>query len=210
MNILFYGDSNTFGTNPKDGTRHPRDVRFTGILQKELGDDYYIIEEGLSSRTTAFDDPVFPGKNGLKYLLPCLDSHRPLDLVVFMLGTNDAKERFNANPHYITLGMELLIKTALTAEKAFGDSKNVLLICPCAILDGITELMPALGAGIEQRTRDLIPLYRELAKKLNIHFMAADDYASASTIDKVHLDEKSHRQLATAIKEKILEIEKTL
>ena len=50
--ILCYGDSNTYGLMPDSPDRYPRDVRWTGILQKKLGEDYYVIEEGLSGRTT--------------------------------------------------------------------------------------------------------------------------------------------------------------
>ena len=75
--ILCYGDSNTYGLMPDSPDRYPRDVRWTGILQKKLGEDYYVIEEGLSGRTTLWDDPVEEHKNGKKYLqstsivIPC-------------------------------------------------------------------------------------------------------------------------------------------
>lgn len=96
--ILCYGDSNTYGLMPDSPDRYPRDVRWTGILQKKLGEDYYVIEEGLSGRTTLWDDPIEEHKNGKKYLLPCLDSHKPVDLVILMLGTNDLKTRFSLTP----------------------------------------------------------------------------------------------------------------
>ena len=92
--ILCYGDSNTYGLMPDSPDRYPRDVRWTGILQKKLGEDYYVIEEGLSGRTTLWDDPIEEHKNGKKYLLPCLDSQKPVDLVILMLGTNDLINSF--------------------------------------------------------------------------------------------------------------------
>ena len=67
--ILCYGDSNTYGLMPDSPDRYPRDVRWTGILQKKLGEDYYVIEEGLSGRTTLWDDPIEEHKNGKKYVL---------------------------------------------------------------------------------------------------------------------------------------------
>ena len=72
--ILCYGDSNTYGLKSDLQTRYPREVRWTGILQKMLGEEYYVIEEGLGGRTTVWDDPVEDYKNGKKYLLPCLDT----------------------------------------------------------------------------------------------------------------------------------------
>ena len=51
--ILCYGDSNTYGYNPVNGLRYPKDVRWTGVLQKLLGEQYAVIEEGCNGRTTA-------------------------------------------------------------------------------------------------------------------------------------------------------------
>ena len=76
--ILCYGDSNTHGYIPSGG-RYDDDTRYTGILAKLLGSDYRIIEEGLNSRTSSFDDPFEPYKNGMDCLVPCLDSHKPLE-----------------------------------------------------------------------------------------------------------------------------------
>ena len=50
--ILCFGDSLTWGWNPFDRGRYPFEKRWTGVLQKELGKDYRIIEEGLNGRTT--------------------------------------------------------------------------------------------------------------------------------------------------------------
>ena len=63
-NILCFGDSNTHGYNSKTGGRFTRQERWTSLLQKQLGDAYYVIEEGLSGRTTSFEDPVFEGLRG--------------------------------------------------------------------------------------------------------------------------------------------------
>ena len=84
--ILCYGDSNTYGLRPDSNQRYPREIRWTGLLQKSLGEDYYVIEEGLSGRTTLWDDPIEEHKNGKTYLFPCLESHSPIDLVVLMLS----------------------------------------------------------------------------------------------------------------------------
>ena len=57
-----------------------------------LGIDYAVIEEGCNGRTTIHDDPIDGWKNGLDYLKPCLNSHKPIDIVIMMLGSNDLKE----------------------------------------------------------------------------------------------------------------------
>ena len=73
--ILCYGDSNTYGYNPVNGLRYPKGVRWTGVLQKMLGEEYEVIEEGCNGRTTVFEDaierskelPVFYEKIAKKY-----------------------------------------------------------------------------------------------------------------------------------------------
>ena len=49
--------------------RYPRNIRFPGILQNLLGDEYTVIEEGCNGRTTIQDDPIDGWKNGLDYLI---------------------------------------------------------------------------------------------------------------------------------------------
>ena len=93
--ILCYGDSNTWGYDPVSQDRYPPTQRWVSVLARELGPEYQVIAEGLNGRTTVWPDPVEgEHKNGKAYLLPCLESHHPLDLVVLMLGTNDLKHRF--------------------------------------------------------------------------------------------------------------------
>ena len=63
MRILCYGDSNTWGYI--SGTDHQRYIedRWPRILQKNLGEKFEIIEEGLNSRTLISND-TRPGKEG--------------------------------------------------------------------------------------------------------------------------------------------------
>ena len=93
-NILCFGDSNTWGYAPVTGERYPGHVRWTGVLQSCLGDDYFVIEEGLNGRTTVHNEPLRPHRNGASLLPVLLESHSPLDLVIVMLGTNDLKACF--------------------------------------------------------------------------------------------------------------------
>ncbi len=101
--ILCLGDSNTHGycADPADcadhGIRFNEDERWTCRLQTALGSDYLVTEEGLSGRTTVFADPIHESMDALSVAYSLLKSHEAIDLLIIMLGTNDVKERFNAN-----------------------------------------------------------------------------------------------------------------
>jgi len=80
--IMCYGDSLTWGYNPKTRERYPFNSRWPGVLQKSLEGKIRVIEEALNGRTTIWDDPFLPGRNGKTMLAPLLVSHTPVDLVI--------------------------------------------------------------------------------------------------------------------------------
>ena len=43
MNILCFGDSNTWGYKPDKTGRFNENIRWTALLQKKLGPEYHII-----------------------------------------------------------------------------------------------------------------------------------------------------------------------
>ncbi len=121
--IVCLGDSNTHGycADPADCADPAlacfnEDERWTCLLQRELGEEYLVIEEGLSGRTTVFEAPLHEAMPALPYLYPCLKSHEPVSLLIIMLGTNDTKERLGANAACIGLGMERLVRKAMTVD----------------------------------------------------------------------------------------------
>ena len=189
IRILCYGDSNTRGFVPlsSGNQRYETDQRWTGLLQTDLGDKYDIIEEGLDARTTNIDDPRpgFVGKNGMTYLVPCLDSHKPIDLVIFMLGTPDLKALFNRSSEQITSGMEDLIKLA--------PQTNILVVSPPLLIES-TEFAKELFKGGREKSACLSSYYKRLADRYHCSFISGEN----CEIDKqegVHLTIKGHRMM---------------
>ena len=204
MNILCFGDSNTHGYNPKDATRFEKNIRWTGILQNLLGEKDYVIEEGLSGRTTVFEDPINEGLCGFNYIVPCLMTHEPVDLLIIMLGTNDTKERFGANADVISLGLTRLIKKVKNTKFAFRNNKpNILIVAPLPIRPEIesVECGATMGKGCSEKSYKLIPLYKKVAEELGCHFFDPSPYVICSDYDYMHLSEEAHKILANKLYE---------
>ena len=89
IEILCFGDSNTYGFTPDWKHRYGRDIRYPGVLQALLGDGYYVAEDGLVGRTAAFPDENRAGRSALETLPLSIESHGPVQYIILMLGTND-------------------------------------------------------------------------------------------------------------------------
>lgn len=205
--ILCYGDSNTFGLMPDLKNRYPYPVRWTGILQRELGDGYRVIEEGLGGRTTVWDDPVEEHKNGKTYLLPCLESHRPIDLVILMLGTNDLKERFHVSSFDIGQSVGNLLKCILHSESGpdFA-APEILLVCPVPIKDrGNTDLQRMMGEGY-RKSLELDGYLKPLAEEMGVAYLNPGDRVAVSQEDGIHYTVEGHARMAELVKEEVLRI----
>ncbi len=201
--VLCYGDSNTWGFDPATQNRFPRDVRWTGVLRNSLGPEYLVIEEGLNGRTTVWSDPIEGEyKSGKTYLVPCLESHAPLDLVVLMLGTNDLKMRFSVTPFDICSGIEVLVKI-IRASMAGpdGGAPEILLVAPppVARLSNYAEMFE--GAG--PKSKRLGEHYRELAGLYGCAFLDAGQVIVSSDIDGIHFEAGEHGKLGRAVAEQV-------
>ncbi len=105
--ILCFGDSNTWGYNGRSGEQYPENIRWTGLLRKRMsGMGVEIIEQGLCGRTTVFEDLGWSGRRGMDVFPDVLKEASPVDILILMLGTNDCKTEFHADPEMIGEGME--------------------------------------------------------------------------------------------------------
>ena len=206
--IVCLGDSNTHGScaDPRDsasGTnRYDENERWTCRLQKNLGEEYLVLEEGLSGRTTCFDDPIHEGLSALNYIYPCLKSHEDVDLLVIMLGTNDTKDRFGVNATCIGLGMARLVKKAQAAEVWGGKKPNILVICPPPIGEKMLEspIAPVMGTTCVEKSQQLAAEYKKQCELMGVHFLDAGKLGCEfNTVDYMHLTAKGHATLAEAL-----------
>ncbi|MEK6964271.1 MAG: SGNH/GDSL hydrolase family protein [Nanoarchaeota archaeon] len=208
IRILCYGDSNTWGWVPSKMGRERYDTqnRWPGILQKKLGEKYEVIEEGLGGRTTMFDDPrpEFPCRNGLQTFASILESHLPIDLVIFMLGTTDAKEMMGLDSSKITEGMRRLIRAAKKFKTLDGfSSPNLLIIVP-PILEEKTVFASTLFKGGTAKTKALIRSYSTLAKEEKVLYLNPTDEVKVDSEEGVHIDAENHKKLAELVYNKII------
>jgi lysophospholipase L1-like esterase len=207
--ILCFGDSNTFGTvDFAVIDRFDLQKRWTGLLASSLGSEYRIIEEGMPGRTTAFEDPLREFRSGRNYLAPCLSSHRPLDLVIVMLGTNDLQMRYSASAVDIATGMEILVNLVKGAGAGpEGGIPQILIIAPPPIgsIDPIEE--PCWTGAIE-KCMQLPVLYERIARQYQCHFVNSQDVLTTDDLgrDGLHLAESGHAKLAQLVSHKVVNI----
>lgn len=194
--VLCYGDSNTYGWVPVAGGRFARDVRWPGVLAAELGAGWHVIEEGLGGRTTIFDDPILPGRNGKTYLEPCLLSHEPLDAVVIALGTNDLKVRFAASAADIARGVALLAEAAL----AFTPKVLALGLPALGPLDDRNDEL----AGAREKAERIRAHLRDWAEATGFDLLELHELVSFSDEDGFHLDAAGHRIVGEAVARRVV------
>ncbi|HVI90561.1 MAG TPA: SGNH/GDSL hydrolase family protein [Dongiaceae bacterium] len=201
--VLCFGDSNTHGTKPMSDRdsqgRYGPDERWTGVLRRELGAGWTVIEEGLPGRTTVHDDPLEGAhKNGRRYLQACLESHRPLDAIVLMLGTNDLKARFSLPPEDIADGVDGLLQIIAAAEAGpAGKAPRLLVIAPPALAK--LDLLAGMFTGGTEKSRHLAPLYAVLAARRGAEFLDAGQIIGSSDIDGIHFDADALEPFGEAI-----------
>ena len=173
--VLCYGDSNTYGYIPGTHGRYDSETRWTGVLSRLLGDDYRVIEEGLSGRTAGRDNAEEGWKNGFDYLRPCLLSHMPLDCLVIMLGTNDCKLYMNQSPEMIR---DSMIRLAQEAESVFAEKSadtRIVICSPVPIDDAV------------------------VSSEYGTAFFDAGQVTEVSPVDCEHLTPEGHRAIAEAL-----------
>jgi lysophospholipase L1-like esterase len=196
--ILLYGDSNTFGTPPMatldEDRRFDAATRWPGVVRAAFGPGITVIEEGHPGRTTVHDDPIEGAhRNGLTILPAIIESHRPIDLAVLMLGTNDHKQRFSLTGFDIARGAKRLVEVM----QASGYVKRILWVCPPPPLE--RGCLAEMFQGAEARGLTVARWSEGFAGECGVGFLDAGKIIAVDPMDGVHLNEAAHAALGAAV-----------
>ncbi len=209
IRIVCFGDSLTWGDDPVTRERIEEENRWTGVLSRLLGDRFQILEEGQNGRTIATDDPAEGEKNGMSYIIPCLESHKPLSLLIVLLGTNDLKQKFSYSAADVAGEMRRFLEKVQSYNTfRLGGTMKVLLVGPPVIgLGGHGSWLDELFC-FERAcplSKELPSRYREVAKLTGCSFVDASLFVHSSDVDGVHLDRENQNRLGQVIYDAIRE-----
>ncbi len=210
--ILVFGDSNTWGWNPANDLvqklfRWDDDVRWPGVMQKELGDDYVVIPSGLNGRTSVWDDPIEEYRCGKDQIIPTLDIYDPLDLVIIFVGTNDLKVRYTVSAQDIANGVAIIVDKTLHHEGCFLEGgPKVLLICPPPLGPVENGIFAEMFGGNVEKSKKLPTYFEGVAKTYGTYYLDAGQYVHSSEEDGLHLQADQHAILGKVVADKVKEI----
>lgn len=197
--------THTWSAVPGSDERYSLSDRWPGVLAQELGADYRVIEEGLNWRTTVWDDPIEGYKNGKEYLIPCLESHRPIDLIAILLETNDLKKRFSVSAYDVAQSAGVLVDIVQkSAAGPNGRAPEVLLIAP-PVVAKLTEYAEMFGDDAQARSKQFAKYYRQIADPYRCRFLDAAQVIASIDLDGIHFDADQHRKLGKAVAARVKE-----
>jgi lysophospholipase L1-like esterase len=182
MRILCFGDSNTWGFDPRDtlGGRYPAQHRWVDILAKETG--WEVLNEGINGRQI----PRNP------YPLRLLQNSGPVDIFLVMLGTNDLLQGATAP--------EAAARMEYFLTRLRPHCPGLLLVAPPPMKRGAWVDSDALV----EKSRRLIGEYRDLANRMDIPFVDTSRWEIPLAFDGVHFSEEGNRIFATRLMEFLL------
>ena len=189
LKILCYGDSNTWGFSPINGSRFPEDTRWPGVLHRCLGEGFTVIEDGLNGRTLcAFGmegDPL----NGSEHLITLLRAHERLNLLILYLGIND----LFVDPRLSVALMAEELDEVIDNIRDVQASLPVLVLAPLPV-NVVREHRSFYHEQIEKSFK-LVAAFESLSAQKGCHFLDPSQVISASRRDGVHIDAEEHIKL---------------
>ena len=187
--IICYGDSNTFGLNTKDGQRFDQNTRWTAILQKYLGTEYEVINEGACDRTGFVNNPKgfeFSAQRHFPKMISKIDN---IDILIIALGTNDLQFQYSISVGAIEKGLENLIKLAQTK------AENIIIIPPLILSEKILEgsFNFQFNKTSIVKSRKIGRIYRQISNAYHCNYFDINKFTKPSDVDGLHYNEESHK-----------------
>ena len=179
MKILCFGDSNTYGYDPRDffGSRYDTIHRWADIVHDKIG--LTMINAGQNGREIPRRKFEFDAVHAL------VAQHQP-DGIFVMLGTNDLLQ--GADPATVAARMEAFLQAL---------SLPILLIAPPPLQRGAWVTSDTLVAD----SRLLADHYEEVAVRLQIPFADSGKWEIELAFDGVHFSEAGHCAFADHLAE---------
>lgn len=200
--VLCFGDSNTHGTMPMaslDGSgRFDHAARWPSVMGQALGDGYEVIAEGHPGRTTVHDDPMEgEHRSGIRVLPSLLESHKPLDLVIVKLGTNDLKNCFHVSPADIAFCLDRLVRVIQGAAAGRDGVPQILVVAPPPILE--VGCLAEMFAGGAAKSQGLAAAIRDMTVRMGVGFFDAGAVIRVSPVDGIHYEAVAQVALGLAM-----------
>ena len=178
MKILCFGDSNTYGYDPRSyfGSQYPTQHRWIDLLAQKL--NCKAVNAGENGREIPHREAEFQ-----RFEL-MLSNQKPLDLLIIMLGGNDLLQGNCVEA--VAQRMESFL------ERIPLEKSKILLIGPPRMKPGAWIMEDRL---LEDCVR-LNAAYREVAEKSGVRYVDATDWDIEVTFDGVHYSEQGHQSFA--------------
>ncbi len=194
--ILCYGDSNTWGQAPYRGRleRLEHAKQWPNILQKLLGEQYWVAQEGLPARVAGSFDTDKPYRNGQDSFEVVYYSASPVDLVIISLGTNDLHKMYGRSAR--DAADDLLWYWDFVQQhpqSSQGKATKVLYLCPANFTSGN-------GVDISPEAREQLLV---LMRTFEAPIIELNDLPLS---DGLHYAEEAHQMVAKLVKEKVEEM----
>ena len=174
MRILCFGDSNTYGFDPRGyfGDRYNGEDRWVDLLAKQTG--FAVINAGINGREIP------------RSSYPSLSQNKRVsaDILLVMLGTNDLLQ--GASAEEVADRMECFLRLQLPCFQ------QILLVTPPPMKRGAWVPTDTLVTQSFQ----LAEQYKLLAEKLNILFVDTRQWNIELAFDGVHFTEAGHQSFA--------------
>lgn len=193
--ILCYGDSNTWGYKPADGSRFSDAERWPVLMQKNLKFKSALIEEGLNGRSALNLYPGYDEANGIDYIHKNINRFTPLDLAIIFLGLNDIAAAPDEPLWKIAAAIEEIAEIIITPHKLSNDP------LPQIILMGL----PRISRDFEEtsfyeivinKVHTFPGLAAQSAAEKGYHFINTAELIETSPLDGTHLSVDAHYRLA--------------